>query len=89
MPLSLRLDPALEARIESYSRQTGFTKTYIVSESLRDYLAVNAAPSLYDLAKDLLEEKPGAGERDKSETRQQAYRDYVKDKHARRASARR
>jgi RHH-type transcriptional regulator, rel operon repressor / antitoxin RelB len=89
MPLSLRLDPQLEKRIESYSRETGLTKTYIVSESLREYFVVKASPNLYDLAKDLIEPPAATGNDDKSETRRKRYREYVKAKHARRTSARR
>jgi predicted DNA-binding protein len=88
MPLSLRLDPELESRINAYCAQTGMSKSKLISLGVKDYLDTHATPTLYELAKDLLPE-PKAGASDKSETRASRYRDYVKRKHAARSSARR
>ncbi len=87
MPLSLRLAPELEARIAAYCEQTGLSKSKVISLGIKDYLDSHAAPTLYDLARDLLPD-PVVPATNNSENRRKYYRKYVKEKHARRASTR-
>jgi hypothetical protein len=63
------------------------TKSKLISLGIKDYLDAHAAPTLYELAEDLLP-RPAAAASDKSETRGRRYRDYVKGKHAARSGAR-
>jgi len=39
MPLSLRLPPDLEARLDALAERTGRTKTWYVREAIAEYLA--------------------------------------------------
>lgn len=96
MPLSIRLAPELEARIDAHSKETGLSKSRIIARGLQEYLDVNTGPSLYELALDVLGEsnvsaKISAQPKPKSthsETRRRDYRAYTKKKHASRTGAR-
>lgn len=94
MPLSVRLDPELEARIDAHSRETGLPKSRIIARGVREYLDTHAGPSLYELALAVLGDSDASGLRLKtakpapSETRRENYRAYVKKKHARRTGTR-
>ena len=67
MTISVRLDPGLEGRLASLSRDTGMTKSSIIKESLEAYLAKWQAPQKtpYELGKDLFG-GAGSGEGDLS-----------------------
>ena len=82
MPLSVRLDPDLEARVIAYCRATGVSKSRVVQQGLADYLDTHAAPTLHELGKDLFPARKG-GTGTASETRAKRYRDYVRAKRAR------
>ncbi len=94
MPLSIRLTPELEARIDAHSRETGLSKSRIIASGVQEYLDVNTGPSLYDLAMEVLGEAAKATKRgtakknNHSETRREEYRTYIKKKHAGRTGAR-
>lgn len=83
MPLSLRLDPQLEARVNEYCRRTGLSKSKLISLGLHAYLDAHAAPTLHELGEDLFPQ-PGNGSGDASETRGSRYRRYVREKRTRR-----
>lgn len=54
MPLSIRLDPALEDRLAKASRKLRLNKTELIKRSLEAYLAgVEPGLTPYDLGKDL------------------------------------
>ena len=82
MPLSVRLDRELEARVTDYCRKAGVSKTHLVQQGLIDYLDSHALPTLHDLGKDLFPAGKG-GRGNASETRARRYRQYVRAKRAR------
>ncbi|HTY49714.1 MAG TPA: CopG family transcriptional regulator [Steroidobacteraceae bacterium] len=47
MPMSIRLDPALEARVEAESRRRGVTKSEVVKDALEQVLGVKTPWTLY------------------------------------------
>ena len=88
MPLSVRLDPELESRIDAHSKETGLPKSRIIARGVSEYLDMHTGPTLYELALDILK-NPAAGakiaasiKRTHSETRRKDYRTYTKKKHA-------
>ena len=81
--LSVRLDPALDAALERYCDQTGFTRSHVVQQGLASYLVVQAGPTLGSLAEAVLPPIPkGPGRRSRS-SRQERFRDYVREKRRR------
>lgn len=94
MPLSIRLVPELEARIDAHSKETGLSKSRIIARGVQEYLDMNAGPSLYDLAMDILgasengSKRGVAAKHSYSQTRRKDYRTYIKKKHAGRTGAR-
>jgi predicted transcriptional regulator len=92
MPLSVRLDPELEARIDAHSKETGLTKSRIIAYGVREYLDTHTGPTLYDIALGILtDSEVGAtapAKRAHSETHRKDYRAYTKKKHAHRTGAR-
>ena len=83
MPLSLRLDPQLEARLEEHCRRTGLSKSRLISLGLSAFLEAHPALTLHDLGEDLFP-VPGTGKGNRSETRGRRYREHVRAKRARR-----
>lgn len=67
MTLSIRLGEELEQQLARTAAQSGLSKSAIVKQSLRDYLA-NMTPkkTAYELGKDLFDKGPGSGEGDLS-----------------------
>ena len=62
MTISVRLDHALEHDLESVALRTGQSKSHIIKQSLKEYLAKqNPQPTAYELGKDLFG-KLGSGE---------------------------
>lgn len=54
MTISVRLDEAMELDLESVALRTGHSKSYIIKESLKEYLAKQKPqPTAYELGKDL------------------------------------
>lgn len=94
MPLSVRLDPELEVRINAHSKETGLPKSRIIARGVREYLDMHSGPTLYELALDVLGnsdvvvKKIVRAKRIPSQTRQQDYRTYTKKKHASRTGSR-
>ena len=94
MPLSVRLDSELEARINAHSKETGLPKSRIIARGVREYLDLHTGPTLYELALDVLgnsdvgAKKTIRAKRVPSQTRQQDYRAYTKKKHASRTGSR-
>lgn len=48
MPLSIRLDPALEARVEAESRRLGVSKSEVIKDALERTLGLKSPRSLLD-----------------------------------------
>ncbi len=88
MPLSVRLDPELEARIDAHSKETGLPKSRIIARGVREYLDTHSGPALYELVLGVLwdsvagTEGSAPAERAYSETRRKGYRAYAEKKHA-------
>jgi RHH-type transcriptional regulator, rel operon repressor / antitoxin RelB len=82
MTISVRLDDELEKQLAGFSRQSGVSKSQIIKESLRQYLATRTQPkTAYELGEDLFG-KHDSGLGDLSTHRKQ----YLKAKlHAKRA----
>jgi predicted DNA-binding protein len=92
MPLSVRLDPELEARIDAHSKETGLSKSKIITRGVQEYLEVSTGTTLYQLAIDVLKKSNAAGKESgltkHSETRRKDYRAHIKKKHAGRTGTR-
>ena len=48
MPMSIRLDPALEARVEAESRRLGISKSEVIKDALERTLGLKSPRSLLD-----------------------------------------
>jgi len=88
--VSVRLDPALAAALERHCAQTGATRSRVVQQSMAQYFVTRSGPTLGELAEALL--PPLAKRRSRSArpspraarpSRQQRFRDYVRDKRRR------
>ncbi len=94
MPLSVRLDPELEARIDAHSKETGLPKSRIIARGVREYLDTHSGPTLFELVLDVLgysaagTEGSAPAKRAHSETRRKDYRAYAEKKHAGRTGTR-
>lgn len=94
MPLSVRLDPELEARIDAHSKETGLPKSRIIARGVREYLDMHTGPTLYELALEVLGNSdtsrvsPAPAKGTQSETHRKEYRAYAKNKHAHRTGTR-
>ena len=78
--LSVRLDPALAAALERHCAQTGATRSRVVQQSMAQYLVAQSGPTLGDLAEALLPPPTKRRARAPRPSRQQRFRDYVRDK---------
>ena len=81
--VSVRLDPALAAALERHCAQTGATRSRVVQQSMAQYLVAHSGPTLGQLAEALLPPLPkraSRASRAASPSRQQRFRDYVRDK---------
>jgi hypothetical protein len=88
--VSVRLDPALAAALERHCAQTGATRSRVVQQSMAQYLAAHSGPTLGQLAEALLPPLPKRRSRSARpsprpsraapSSRQQRFRDYVRDK---------
>lgn len=81
--LSVRLDPALAAALERHCAQTGATRSRVVQQSMAQYLVTQSGPTLGELAEARLPPLPKRRARALRASRQQRYRDYVRDKRRR------
>ncbi len=57
MPISIRLPADVEARLTALSEQTGRSKTYYVTEAIREHL--NDLEDLYLAERELIEVRAG------------------------------
>ncbi len=95
MPLSVRLAPELESRIDAHSKETGLPKSRIIARGVSEYLDMHTGPTLYELALDILKipavdaKTAASAKRSHSESRRKDYRTYTKKKHADRTGSRR
>jgi hypothetical protein len=81
--VSVRLDPALAAALERHCAQTGATRSRVVQQSMAQYLVAQSGPTLGQLAEALLPPLPkrrARPPRAAPASRQQRFRDYVRDK---------
>ena len=84
--VSVRLDPALAAALERHCAQTGATRSRVVQQSMARYLVTQSGPTLGQLAEALLPPLPKRSSRSARPSRavppsrQQRFRDYVRDK---------
>lgn len=81
--LSVRLDPALAAALERHCAQTGATRSRVVQQSMAQYLVTHSGPTLGELAEAHLPLPAKARARAARPSRQQRFRDYVRDKRRR------
>ena len=87
--LSVRLDPALAAALDRHCAQTGATRSRVVQQSMAQYLVTQSGATLGGLAEALLppvprREAPRARRGHAARpSRQQRYRDYVREKRRR------
>jgi len=81
--LSVRLDPALAAALERHCAQTGATRSRVVQQSVAQYLVVESGPTLGSLAEAVLPDVPKRRARAARPSRQQRFRDYVREKRRR------
>jgi Ribbon-helix-helix protein, copG family len=81
--LSVRLDPALAEALEHHCAQTGFSRSYVVKQSVAQYLVTETGPTLGSLADAVLPpvSKRAAGV--VRPPRQQRFREYVREKRRR------
>ena len=88
--VSVRLDPALAAALERHCAQTGATRSRVVQQSMAQYLVAQSGPTLGQLAEALLPKRRSRTARPSQRaarparaapsSRQERFRDYVRDK---------
>jgi hypothetical protein len=81
--LSVRLDPALAADLEHHCAQTGATRSRVVQQSVAQYLVTQSGPTLGSLAEAVLPRVPKRRARAPRPSRQQRFRDTVREKRRR------
>jgi hypothetical protein len=81
-PISVRLDPALEAALDDYCARSGVTRSHAVHEGLAQYLVSRQGPTLSSLAEAILPPLNTSGSTPRP-ARQQRYREYVREKRRR------
>lgn len=63
MTISVRLDDALEHDLESVALRTGLSKSYIIKQSLKEYLAKQTPQATaYELGEDLFGQQGSGGD---------------------------
>lgn len=83
-PLSVRLDPGLEAALDEYCARAGVTRSYAVQEGIAQYLASRQGPTLSSLAEAILPPLPARQPAGSSRRpRQVRYREHVREKRRR------
>lgn len=81
--LSVRLDPALAEALERYCAETGQTRSHVVQQGMAQYLVAQAGPTLGSLAEAVLPPLSRHPPRKTRPSRQQRFRDYVREKRRR------
>ena len=80
MTISVRLDEELERDLESVALSTGLSKSAIVKQSLKEYLAKQIPqPTAYELGKDLFG-KYGSGKGDLAERHSEHLKEIIRAK---------
>ena len=87
MPVSLRLPADLEAQLAEFGARHNTTKSAVIVRSVRDFLALHAAPSMQDLyaqAMDAAERTAPTSDTARTETRPHklAFRERMQQKRA-------
>lgn len=80
--LSVRLEPGLAKSLERHCTQTGQTRSQVVKQSVAQYLAVTAGPTLGSLAEGVLPALPDTPGATRT-PRQQRFREHVRAKRRR------
>jgi hypothetical protein len=80
--LSVRLDPGLAESLQRHCAQTGRTRSQVVQQSVAQYLAVTAGPTLGSLAESVLPTSPTTPGAPRA-PRQQRFREHVRAKRRR------
>ena len=86
MTLTVRLDPQLEAQLDSYCKKRRQTKSEVLTQLLRDHLAEagDTGKTPYQLAREFgLIGAFASGRRDASEKRKQYLKEKLRAKHTR------
>ena len=81
--LSVRLDPVLAEALDRYCEQTGTTRSHIVQQGVAQYLVDQTGPTLSSLAEAVLPVVTKSTARAARPSRQQRFRDYVREKRRR------
>ena len=81
--LSVRLDPALADALDHHCEQTGTTRSQVVQQGIAQYLVVQTGPTLSSLAEAVLPTEATASSHASRPSRQQRFRDYVREKRRR------
>jgi hypothetical protein len=81
--LSVRLEPELAAALDRYCAQTGHTRSHVVQQGLASYLVEQVGPTLGTLAEAVLPAIPKGPVRQRRGSRQERFRDYVREKRRR------
>jgi hypothetical protein len=81
--LSVRLDPALAEALERHCNQTGSSRSYVVKQSVAQYLVTQTGPTLGSLADAVLPPISKRVARVVRAPRQQRFREYVREKRRR------
>lgn len=81
--LSVRLDPALAEALDRHCEQTGATRSHVVQQSVAQYLVIQTGPTLGSLAEAVLPPASKPAARAARPSRQQRFRDYVREKRRR------
>lgn len=80
MTISVRLDDELEHDLESVALRTGQSKSHIIKQSLKEYLAKQKPqPTAYELGKDLFG-KYGSGKGDLAERHSEYLKEIIRAK---------
>lgn len=81
--LSVRLESELAEALDRYCAQTGHTRSHVVQQGLASYLLEQAGPTLGTLAEAVLPPAPKRPARRQRATRQERFREYVREKRRR------
>lgn len=81
--LSVRLDARLADALERHCEQTGASRSHVVKQSVAQYLVSQTGPTLGSLAEAILPPARRRRALTARPSRQQRYRDYVREKRRR------
>ena len=81
--LSVRLDPTLAEALDRHCEATGASRSHVVQQGVAQYLVVQTGPTLSALAEAVLPAPAKRPARARRSSRQQRFRDYVREKRRR------